>query len=251
MQAVLLFAYPPWLCVQVCSECHHFQRCREAALGCKHTRVCLCVSSTKAENTLIKKVIKVSLALRCQAPTDNTWGAGTAELRERGTTGCLTNHTQEIARLDLFMLPSLWFLLIVLMFFFPLHNSHSQSPQCATKASLQASSLLILVDGNCLLPTQSIDLILIQLLHCSSRMSIVSRWPWNCCPWKQKNWHLLKSIWRNKRNVCCSFLESYPLWEIQAFPVTQCSKPETTMTPGIVMEMQWALRMTKSSSDSP
>lgn len=135
--------------------------------------------------------------------------------------------------------------------FFPLHNSHSQSPQCATKASLQASSLLILVDGNCLLPTQSIDLILIQLLHCSSRMSIVSRWPWNCCPWKQKNWHLLKSIWRNKRNVCCSFLESYPLWEIQAFPVTQCSKPETTMTPGIVMEMQWALRMTKSSSDSP
>lgn len=47
------------------------------------------------------------------------------------------------------------------------------------------------------------------------------------------------------------FLESYPLWEIQAFPVTQCSKPETIMTPGIVMEMQWALRMTKSSSDSP
>lgn len=119
MQAVLLFTYPPWLCVQVCSECHHFQRCREAALGCKHTRVCLCVSPTKAENTLIKKVIKVSLALRCRAPTDNTWGAGTAELRERGTTGCLTNHTQEIARLDLFMLPSLWFLLIVLMFFFP------------------------------------------------------------------------------------------------------------------------------------
>lgn len=88
--------------------------------------------------------------------------------------------------------------------------------------------------------TQTIDLILMQLQYCRSQMSTVS----------PRNRHVLISVLCNRRYICCIFQKATHCHKFRLFQQPQPSKAKTTMTPGIVMEIQPALRMTKSCNDS-
>lgn len=163
-------------------------------------RLCLCVSSTKANDGLIKKVIKVSLG-------SELWGAGTLQIKpgatlragragtglgyvrltgrpsmnstERHYSGLDKLHSTDASPPPIqtsFFIPIIPFLLLTV-------NPYAPSVQLEHQWKLPTSSSLF-YQHNPSLPTQTLNLILIQLLQSSSHMSTVSHWLRSCCPWK-------------------------------------------------------------------